>query len=121
MTDYPYYNWKHEPDDGEYELQFDRFESSADGDRYDLTIFLIIDTEKDLGEEGRFVGDVAYPTADISSTDLDEPNMTRIFHAIIKDSEIVEMTYKPEVSQQRHEEAQERLDRMHGNTDESNG
>ena len=118
MTDYPYYNWKHEPDDGEYELQFDRFGSSADGDRYDLTMLLIVDTEKNLGEEEEIVGDVAYPIADIPSADPDEPNMTRIYHATIEDNEIVEMTHDPELSEKRHEEINELHERVRATSDD---
>lgn len=121
MTDYPYYNWKYEPDDGEYELQFDRFETSADGDRHDLAILLIADTDKDLREEGRLVGDVAYPTVDVPEMDRNSPATTRIYHAIIEDNEIAKMTYKPEISKQRHEEAQKQYDRLTGKTDESDG
>lgn len=122
MPDYPYYNWKYEPDDGEYELQFDRFESSADGDRYDLTILLIADEEKDRGEEGRLVGDVAYPTTDIPGLNPDEQNMTMIFHGTIEDGEIIEMTHDAELSEKRHEEGKKLHDRAFGKTDdESDG
>lgn len=121
MTDYPRYRWKDDPADGEYELYFDRFESTADGDYHDLAILEIVDMKKDIGEEGQFVGDVAYPTADVPGMDRGSPATTRIYHATIEDNAIIEMTYKPELSEQFHEEAQQQYDRLTRNTDESDG
>jgi hypothetical protein len=117
MTDYPDYRWNDDPDNGEYELQFDRFEPTTETYRGSV-VFLIVDTDKDLREEERIIGNVTYRTETVPEIDPDEPATTRIFHATIKDSKIVEMTYKPEISEQRHEEAKKRYNRLTGKTED---
>lgn len=117
MFDDAYYRWKDDPVEGEYELQFDHFDSSAEGDHYDQAVLLIAETDI-VGTVGR----VVLRTDVVPGLDRDEPNMTRIYHATLEDGEIVEMNYDPELSEQRHEEAKKRYNRIFRNTDdESDG
>ncbi|WP_248910530.1 hypothetical protein [Halocatena marina] len=109
------YRWDRDPDDGEYELQFDRFESTTN--HHDQGVFLIVDTEKCLDEEGRFVGDVILSTADVPDLNPDDPATTKIYDGIIEDNKIKAMTFDQEKSKNRHEKFQGRLDRLHADTD----
>lgn len=111
MFDDAHYRWKHEPDDGEYELQFDRFETSERGDYHDQVVLLIVD-------EGEGVGDVVLPTADVPGIESEEAGTTAIFYGRVEDSEVVDLTYDPELSEQRHKEAQSRHDRVQSPPDE---
>lgn len=113
MFEDAHYRWKDNPVDGEYELQFDRFETSSSSDHYDKAVLLIAKTDT-TGT----VGDVTLRTAAVPALDPDEPNMTRIFHATIEKGKIVEMNYDPELSQQRHEEAKDLYNSLVGNTDD---
>lgn len=108
-----FYRWDHEPADGEYEFQFDRFEST--GDYHDQVVFIIVDTERDED-----IGDVMLPTADVPNLDTDDPATTRIFHGTVEDSEVIDMTYDQELSEQRHEKAQKEFDRLFSDTDDEN-
>jgi hypothetical protein len=110
-----HYRWSDGPVDGEYELQFDRFETSSGGDRYDKAILLIAEKET-TGT----VGDVTLQTAEVPALDPDKPNMTRIFHSIIENGEIVDMNYDPELSEQRHEEINELHERVRAASDDEN-
>lgn len=96
--DEAHYRWQEDPNDGEYELQFDRFESNK-------AVLLIVDREID-----EIVGQVVLPANDVPGLDPDDPITTRIFYGIIEDSEIVDITYDPELSEQRHKKAQQQLD-----------
>lgn len=74
MTEYPYYNWKHEPDDGEYELQFGEFKTSEGGDKHDLVALLIVDPEADEA-----IGEVYYPTVYTPGSNRGTPLGRRFF------------------------------------------
>lgn len=105
MFDDAHYRWKDDPVEGEYELQFDIFETSKNGNYHDRAVLLIVD------EEGG-VGDVVLPTADIPGIEPEEAGTTAIFHGVIEDGEIVELTHGPELSKKRHKKAQKRHDRV---------
>lgn len=109
MFEYDHYRWKHDPNDGEYELQFDRFETSPDGDyRDDQAVLLIADKE----DKTELIGQVILPTADVPEIERDNTVRTAIFHGTIKDGKITELRYEPELTEQRIEEARERHNRV---------
>lgn len=115
MFEDAHYRWQDGPIEGEYELQFDHFETSEGGTRYDKAVLLIAETDT-VGTVGR----VILRTAAVPGLDRDEPNMTRIYHTTIEDGEIVALDYDSELSEQRHEKAQQEYDSIFGNTDDEN-
>lgn len=108
-----FYHWDRDPADGEYEFQFDRFEST--GDYHDQAVFIIVDTESD-----EVIGDVMLSTADVPDLDSDDSATTRIYHGTVEDSEVVDMTHNQELSEQRYEKAQKEFDRLLSDTDDEN-
>lgn len=104
--------------DGEYEFQFDRFESTDD--YHDRVVFLTVDTEKSLNKDERFVGDVVLPTADIPEIDSNDAVGTAIFHGTVEDNELVELVYNPELTEQRITEAEEQYERIRATPNDNN-
>lgn len=110
MFEYAHYRWKDDPADGEYELQFDRFETSERENPNNQVVLLIVD-------ETGFVGDVVLPTADVPEITPDEQVGTAIFCGTIRDGEIVALTYDPELTKQGIKEAKESYNRVRSSSD----
>ncbi|RRJ28784.1 hypothetical protein [Halocatena pleomorpha] len=106
-----HYRWKDEPVDGEYELQFDRFEMGDE--RYEQAVLLIVSKEN-----RETIGHVVLPTTDVPHINPHESTKTKIYHGKLKDAEIVELKYDSELSKQRHKEGVEALEYLQGKTDE---
>lgn len=111
MFDDGFYRWDRDPADGEYELQFDRFESTDD--YHDHAVFIIVDTETD-----KDIGDVMLPTTDVPDLDSNDRATTMIYHGIVEDGEVVDMKYDQELSKERHKQAKEEFDQLFSDTDD---
>ncbi|WP_248910531.1 hypothetical protein [Halocatena marina] len=109
MFDDAHYRWRDEPDDGEYELQFDRFESNK-------AVLLVVDKTEDWP-----IGDIVLPATDTPGIDPDNAVRTAIFHGTIDGSELVELVYDPQITEQRIREAEERYERVRATPDDENG
>ncbi|UPM43105.1 hypothetical protein [Halocatena salina] len=110
MFDDAYYSWQEEPDDGEYELQFDHFES-IDSYHDHAGLFIVDKKERPLG-------DITVPTAEVPEIDPDDVVRTAIFHGSVEDGELTTLRYDPELTEQRRKEAEELSKRVQGETDD---
>lgn len=113
MFEDAHYRWREEPNDGEYELQFDRFESLEDD--HDHTVLLIVDTEED-----ELIGQVTGSTEDVPGIDPEDAVRGAIFHGRVESGEIIDIRYDPERTEQRIEEVQERYERIRSTPDDEN-
>lgn len=99
------YRWKDDPDDGNYEFQFDRFESSPEGEYNNDQAVLLIATEEDKTD---LVGQIILSTAEVPEIERDDTVRTAIFHGVIEDGSVIELRYDSKLTEQRIEEAMER-------------
>lgn len=113
MFEDAHYRWREEPDDGEYELQFDRFESLED--HHDQICLLVVDEAEDWP-----IGDVVIPTDDVPEIAPDDTIGTAIFRATIEDGTLVALEYDPELTEQGIKEAEERYERIRSTPDDEN-
>ncbi|RRJ27580.1 hypothetical protein [Halocatena pleomorpha] len=107
--DEAHYRWYDEPDDGEYEIQFDRFESNK-------AVFLIVDQEID-----DIIGQAVFHVENVPDLNSGDSITTRIFHGMVKDREVIDMTYDSELSEQRHEKTQQQLDDLFQDNESETG
>lgn len=104
------YWWEEDPDDGEYELQFDRFESNK-------AVLLVNDEAEEWP-----IGDIVLPAASVPELDPDDAVGTAIFHGTIEDGELTEIAYDSTLTEQRITEAEEQDERVRASSaDESTG
>jgi hypothetical protein len=113
MFEDAHYRWKDGPVEGEYELQFDRFESSGGADD-DQAVLIIVNEEKSG------VGEVILSTTDVPGIDQEEAVGTAIFYGILENRELVRLTYDSELSEQRQEKARKLHDRVRSDSDDEN-
>ncbi len=108
MFDEAHYRWKGDPDDGTYELQFDRFELNK-------AVLLIVDREID-----DIVGQVVLPADDVPGIEPDDSGGGAILHGVVEDEEIIEMTYDPELTEQRRAELKDLQEQTRSSSDNNN-
>lgn len=113
MFDDAHYRWDHDPADGEYEFQFDRFETTED--YHDQAVFIIVDTEN---EED--IGDIILPTANVPDLSPDDAS-GGIYIGTIEDSSIVNMTYDPDRTEQQRQDIKQLYDQVRATSDDESG
>ncbi|UPM43723.1 hypothetical protein [Halocatena salina] len=98
------YWWEEDPDNGEYELQFDRFESNK-------AVLLVVDEAEEWP-----IGDIVLPAASVPELDPDDAVGTAVFHGTIEDGELIEIAYDSALTEQRITEAEEQDKRIRANS-----
>lgn len=113
MFEDAYYNWREEPDDGEYELQFDRFESL---DSYHDHVYLLVVDDP----EGWPIGDITIPVEETPEIEPEDRVGTAIFRGMIEDKELVTLEYNSKLTEQGIEEARKSSERVRATSDDEN-
>lgn len=113
MFENAYYNWREEPDDGEYELQFDHFESSADGYYHDHAALLVVEDNEEWP-----IGDVTVPIEETPEIEPEDRVGTAIFRGMIEDNKLIALEYDSELTEQGTKEARKSSERVRASSDD---